>query len=198
VEEDGALAVSVVAAVTRALGRQVPAEELLALASEAARRAGGEFCHGVPAAVWGGVVLTTWWNGGAERLGVDPGRIEECLTLVDAGARTEEPPTTAGPPLAGVTEVIAEALRTGKYELVVQLLAREADATPAGTGQRVVIDAVRRAGGAARPLAGRLVAVWAPPGARGPGLKEDVSAALKAGGWRVLPIRVDLRGLEVD
>ena len=59
---------------------------------------------------------------------------------------------------------------------------------------------MRGAGGAARLAAatGRLVAVWAPPGSRGPGRREAVEAALKAAGLKPLAVRVDLRGLELD
>jgi hypothetical protein len=58
---------------------------------------------------------------------------------------------------------------------------------------------VRAAGGAARTLPqGRLVAVWAPPGSRGPGRGEAVREALKGAGLKPVAIRVDLRGLEVD
>jgi hypothetical protein len=58
----------------------------------------------------------------------------------------------------------------------------------------------RAAGGAAKVCGaggGGVVAVWAPPGARGPGRREGVEAALKAAGFGVFPARVDLRGLEI-
>jgi hypothetical protein len=61
------------------------------------------------------------------------------------------------------------------------------------------VDLVRAAGGAAWRLdGGRLVAVWAPPGERGPGRREAVETALKAAGLKPLAVRVDLRGLELD
>ena len=60
---------------------------------------------------------------------------------------------------------------------------------------------VARAAGAAAKVCGAgvrgVVAVWAPPGARGPGRREAVTEALGAAGFRVFPARVDLRGLEV-
>ncbi len=94
---------------------------------------------------------------------------------------------------------IVEALRGGRYEEVVELVASEAWSDAVGPGQRRVVDLVRAAGGAARPLgAGRLVAVWAPPGERGPGRREAVKAALQAAGLKPLAVRVDLRGLELD
>jgi hypothetical protein len=209
VDGDGALALAAAAAVTRALGRDLPPSELSALAGEAARRAAGAVSHGVPAALWGGVLRSH--EGGAsveaERLGLDPGRIEECLMVVDAGG--EAPATAQGSPASGaaggasgtsaaLTESIVEALRNGRYEEVGDLMAREAEDVPSSPGQRAVIEVVQGAGGAARPLPGRLVAVWAPPGARGPGRKEAVAAALKASGCKVLPVRIDLRGLELE
>jgi hypothetical protein len=211
VDGDGALALAAATAVTRALGRDLPEGELVALAGEASRRAAGTTSHGIPAALRGGVLRTLGAGPSveAERLGVDPGRIEECLVVVDAGSPGGEAPAPspgdpasarAGvrAPQAGLTDSIVEALRSGRYEDVVELLAREAEGAPATAGQRAVVEVVRGAGGAARPLAGRLVAVWAPPGARGPGRKEAVSAALKASGCKVLPVRVDLRGLELE
>jgi hypothetical protein len=200
VDASGALSLAAVAAVGRALGKDLPQDDLVALASEAARRADGAAGHGVYVALWGGVLRTRQAGSRleAERLGVDPGRIEECLILVDAGAADAAPPASASPVTALLTDGIADALRGGRYEDVVELVAREAEGAPAGEGQRAVLAVVRSAGGAARPLAGRLVAVWAPPGARGPGRRESVSAALKEAGLKPLPIRVDLRGLEVE
>jgi hypothetical protein len=211
VDGDGALALAAATAVSRALGRNLPHAELAALASEAATRAAGAGSHGVPAALWGGVLRTlgAGLSIEAERLGIDPGRIEECLMVVDAGAPGGEAaapapegpapdPAGAGAPQAGLTDGIVEALGRGRYEDVVELLAREAEGAPGSAGQRAVVEVVRASGGAARPLAGRLVAVWAPPGARGPGRKEAVSAALKGSGCKVLPVRIDLRGLELE
>jgi GHMP kinases N terminal domain len=200
VDASGALSLAAVAALKRALGRDLPPEELVTLASEAARRADGAPSHGVHVALWGGVLRTRQAGSRleAERLGVDPGRIEECLMLVDTGAAEAAPPALASGATASLTDAIADALRSGRYEDVVELLAREAEGAPASAGQRAVLAVVRSAGGAARPLAGRLVAVWAPPGARGPGRRESVAAALKEAGLKPLPIRIDLRGLEVE
>jgi hypothetical protein len=138
----------------------------------------------------------------AERLVVDPGRIDEALLVVDAGA-APEPAAAAEAPSArrgpSITDRIVEALAKGRYEEVVDLVAEEAWGADAGEGQRRIAAIVRAAGGAARPLgAQRLVAVWAPPGARGAGRQEAVQAALKAAGFKPLAVRVDLRGLELD
>ena len=44
----------------------------------------------------------------------------------------------------------------------------------------------------------RILALWAPPGERGPGRREAVVAAAKVTGLRLFPARVDLRGLDVE
>jgi len=207
VDGDSALAVATTAALAHALGRAPQEQELLETAREAVARAGRTEEHGFHAALWGGVVLTR--GGGpalyAERLDVDPGRIDESLMLVDAGeapavgADTERRPDAKGD--AALPGRIGEALAGGRYEDVVALLAEESDTDGAlgGTAQRRVALVVRGAGGAARPLRqGRLVAVWAPPGAHGPGRREAVQAALQAAGLKSLPVRMDLRGLELE
>ena len=209
VDGDSALAVATLAAVAHALGREPGSEELVRLAREAGRRAGGADEHGHHAALWGGVVVTRGAGEGlgAEPLPVDPGRIEEALILVDtgeAGAGGTRQPSVAGS-LAGrpVTERLVQALVAGRFEDVVDLVAEEAEGDlegpGLGPGLRRVVEIARAAGGAARPLPqGRLVAVWAPPGARGPGRGEAVREALKTAGLKAVRVRVDLRGLEVD
>jgi hypothetical protein len=62
---------------------------------------------------------------------------------------------------------------------------------------RRLVEGIERAGGAAWP-SGRLIAVWAVPGARSPGPREAVAALVKEAGLRSFPARVDLRGLEVE
>lgn len=204
---DAALALAATAAVSAALGQAREPAALVTLAREAAERAGRRDDHGLHAALFGGVVLTRASAGGveAERVAVDPGRVDEALLVVDAGA-LESPGALEGPGEAGAAEGndtaaarIAEALRTGRYLEVVELVAREPGQGGEGPGQRRIVDLVRAAGGSARPLgAGRLVAVWAPPGERGPGPREAVQAALQAAGLKPLAVRIDLRGLEID
>jgi hypothetical protein len=124
----------------------------------------------------------------AAPLSVDPGRVEEALLLLDAG----EPEASAGDRESDArAEEIAAALVEGRSDDVVSLLRTD--------GRERLAGLVTGAGGAAWRLpGGRLMAVWAPPGARGPGRGEAVRAALKAAGVKALSIRVDLRGLEVD
>ncbi len=213
IDGDGALAVAAAAAVARALGRELAPAEILRAAAEAARQAGlVEAVQGVHAALWGGVVRTRGAGDAleAERLAVDPGRIEEALLVVDAGGAADS--SAAGGDAAAVrgsatpgvargsapTDAIAELLLGGQYEGVGELVARETEGAFATAGQGTVIETVREAGGAARPLPGRLVVIWAPPGERGAGRREAVVAALAATGSKPLPLRVDLRGLELD
>ena len=200
VDGDAALALAATAALARAVGREAQPHELVALAREAARRAGRTDEDGHHPALWGGVVLTRGTTGGlaAEPLGVDPGRIEESLLLVDPGEDPAAEDEQAARPPVLTTERVAAALLAGRCDEVVGLLGEEAGSVLGPAAARAVA-IVRGAGGAARRLdAGRLLAVWAPPGARGPGRGEAVREALKTAGLRPLAIRVDLRGLEVD
>jgi len=202
---EAALALAATAAVSHALGQERRPSELIAVAREVGARARRLDEHGLHAALWGGVVLTRGACGSleGERLDVDPGRIDESLMVVDAGEPSEaDAPAGAGLASeagAALTGRIVEALGSGRFEEVVDLVAEEASSVALRPGQRRVVDLARAAGGAARPLGeGRLVAVWAPPGARGPGRREAVQAALQAAGWKPLAVRLDLRGLELD
>ena len=158
-----------------------------------------------------------------EPLAADPARVEESLLLIDSGApgpggahdwdsvkgqidgdaRIREALTA----LAAAARETHEALAQGRFEDVVDLFAREWEArqrlAPGVTTPEIdrVVEVARAAGGAAKPAgagSGRVVAVWAPPGARGPGRREAVQEALTGAGFRVFPARVDLRGLEVS
>ena len=205
VDGDSAMAVAATAAVARILERKLEPQELLRLAREASWRAGRRDEDGHHGALWGGVVLTEGAGDSlaAKALGVDPGRIEEALLLVDAGEAGGEPARPPAVRSAGLMERVVAALVAGRSEELVALLGEEAgearEEPVPGPGAQRVLDVVRAAGGAARSLPqGRLVAVWAPPGSRGPGRGEAVREALKAAGLKPVAIRVDLRGLEVD
>lgn len=200
---EAALALATTTAVAGALGSKPQAGELLELAREAAARAGLRVEHGLLAALHGGVVRSGAEPGrlAGERVAVDPGRVGESLLVVDAGedaGAIEAADAALAGGSAALTGRIAEALAGGRYEDVVGLVAEESGGLAAGPAQRRLVGLVSEAGGAARVLGARLVAVWAPPGARGPGRREAVVGALKGAGLKPLAVRVDLRGLELD
>ncbi|HEY6551863.1 MAG TPA: hypothetical protein VI669_00825, partial [Vicinamibacteria bacterium] len=145
-----------------------------------------------------------WWRNGSwevERVAADPARLEECLMLADPDPDPRATPSVLAPPAAGsATAVgIVEALHAGAHHDVAGILVEVHrgcfDGSPPAV--RNLARAVVEAGGAAWPC-GRLVAIWAAPGARGAGAKEAVLASLKAAGVRSFAARVDLRGLEVE
>jgi hypothetical protein len=139
-------------------------------------------------------------RGGAEtieRVKTDPARLEECLLLVDPGF-ADSPlgiPTSGGGTAAGVVE----ALEAGAYDEVATILTKfhRGSFDSASPTVRKVVEAIELAGGAAWP-SGRLLAVWATPGVSLSGPREAISSTLKAAGVRLFPVRVDLRGLEVE
>jgi hypothetical protein len=215
-----AAALSVAAASACARARGIALEES---ACAVFARHGDLFAPVLPAAghaaVLGGVVAAEVgnWALAPQRLPVDPARVEECLLLVDL-ARTEPPPAPTAESRNGAgranATALAEAARVAARGIEA-LLARDLGAVPDllradvqalrdGLGPldhrfEALAEAVGRAGGAAVPtgLAGASLAlVWAAPGARGPGAREAVVEALKAGGYRTFRCRVDLLGLE--
>jgi hypothetical protein len=150
------------------------------------------------AALFGGA-HALWTRGGARSVGrvrTDPARLEECLLLADPGPGESFAPSVVRSPAAGR---VVEALETGAYGEVAALLAEVHRARFLGAppALQALAVAIERAGGAAWPC-GRLVAVWAEPGARSPGPREAVVLALKEAGVRSFNARVDLRGLEVE
>ena len=222
-----ALAVAIAGAALRASDRELSPEALCALVRDAEARvigmpAGIQDHH---AAVFGGVLCLGLEPGrvGVERLATDPGRVEECLLLVDAGETRfsginnwevfkaqfdgDAGVRSALSEVAGIARALREALLAQRYHDVVDLMSREwearkrlAPAVTTPTIDRIV--AVARAGGGAAKVCGAggggMVAVWAPPGDRGPGIREAVEAGLRGAGFRPLRFRVDLRGLEVE
>jgi hypothetical protein len=156
-------------------------------------------------------------SGRAERLLLDPARLEECLMLVDLGspgAVPGEPPSSVQvsgdvefpESLVALGERARAALLHARLEEVPGLLAAEAEVwrglgPPPSPRLTELERLVSRHSGAARacgPGPANLAFVWAAPGARGRGPREEVVRALAGGGFRVYPCRVDLRGLEVD
>jgi D-glycero-alpha-D-manno-heptose-7-phosphate kinase len=217
-----ALAVALTAAVARAVEREVTPEAIAALARDAEAR-----CIEVPtgsqdhfAAIHGGVLGIHLEPGSPriERLRTDPARVEESLLLVDAGiprssginnwavfkAQIDGDATVRGAlgRIASASARVRLALVEGRYADVGPLLSEEWEARK-GLAAGVttpeierIVAAARSAGGAAKVCGaggGGIVAVWAPPAVR-----EAVRTALAGDGFRPAPVRVDLRGLEVE
>ena len=109
--------------------------------------------------------------------------------------------------IASVASRVRDALLDGRFEDLIGLWAEEWEARrgvvpgwPGPEAERIA-GVVRAAGGAARVCGageGGILALWAPPGERGPGRREAVVAAAKEAGLRLFPARVDLRGLDVE
>jgi galactokinase/mevalonate kinase-like predicted kinase len=221
-----AVAVAVAGAVTAALGRAIDPDRLWPLLrdAEARSRVGPTPPRDYQPALRGGVlgVHLGAAQPRVEALPVDPAQVEESLLLVDGGegaasersdretfeARIggDEGVSESLATLSSVGQRVAAALVEGRVEDVVELLAEEWKArerlVPGATTPEMsrIAEVARGAGAATRVCGsggGRVVAVWAPPGERGPGRREAVEKALGAAGIRVFPARVDLRGLEV-
>jgi hypothetical protein len=191
----GALRVAILAALGRSVG------EIRDRTDSMVADSGSELPPSdLHAALFGGALVCRVRGGKAmvERLLADPARLEECLLLVDpdSGDLQASPGPTDD---LGAASRVVEAIAAGAYEEVAAILSevhrgRFDNAPPAAKSASA---AIVRAGGAAWP-SGRLIAVWAAPGARSPGPREAVRALLTAAGLRVFPARVDLRGLEVE
>ena len=210
--ESPALAAAVASAVARAQRAGFDESRIARIASEAGAAGGGAAvdeaeCH---TAVSGGVLALHPEPAGlrVERLAVDPARIEESLLLVDAGGKASGASGDgATPAIQDIASRVRDALVEGRFEDVVELWAEEWEARrgataawPTAEAQRVA-GIVRAAGGAARVCGGGrggIMALWATPGARGPGGREAVLQAARAAGLRLFPARVDLRGLDVE
>lgn len=134
-------------------------------------------------------------------LAADPARLEECILLVDAGPTDGAPSPERSSAGTGFPDGVVAALEAGRMEDVTRLIAENWDARASETGDpglRRIAEIAREAGGAIRPCApgrGGLVLAWAVPGGRGSGARERLEAALRKEGFRLLPVRVDLRGL---
>jgi D-glycero-alpha-D-manno-heptose-7-phosphate kinase len=222
-----ALAVAIAAAAAKASGRQLDGDGLWPIVRDAEAQ-----CLGVPAgmqdhlaAIHGSALAIHLEAGGVrtERLLADPGRIEESLLLVDAGATRFSGINNwdvfkgqiDGDPV--VREALGEivrcarevraALGEGRYADVAEHIAAEWKArkrlAPGVTTPEIdtIVEVARAHGGAAKVCGaggGGMVAVWAPPGERAPGRREAVEQALRAARFKIVPCRLDLRGLEVE
>ncbi len=201
----GALGVAIASAAGRIVGRSVTAHEIAAIVAETA---GEEAAHDALVSLHGGIAHVRRIDGAlaGERLPADPGRVEECLMLVDAGsARAVGAPARSDGLAAAATAVarVRAAFLAARYDDVGAAMRDEwawRGATAAATPEiDRIVAIVETAGGAARPgVDGGVVVVWAPPGSRGPGPREAVLDALGRQGLRPLRIRVDLRGVEVE
>ncbi len=152
------------------------------------------------AALFGGAQVQRSRGGvvSVERVLADPARLEECLSLVDPGpAPMAASPVEADP--AGAALRAFQCLAAGAYDDMSAILSEvhRGRFDSAAPTVRKLVEGIGRAGGAAWP-SGRLIAVWAVPGAHSPGAREAVAALVKEAGLRSFPARVDLRGLEVD
>jgi D-glycero-alpha-D-manno-heptose-7-phosphate kinase len=217
-----ALAVTVAAAASAAVRRPLPAEGLWPIVRDAEAQA-----IAVPtgvqdylAAIHGGVLGIALEPGAVRtaRVPTDPARVEECLLLVDAGAtrfsginnwevfkgQIEGDARVRGA-LARIVKAAAglrDALVAGRYGDVPALMAEEWDArktlAPGVTTPEIDrIAAIAAEGGGAAKVCGAggggMVAVWAAPDAR-----AAIEARLKEAGFKTVPFRIDLRGLETD
>ena len=204
--EAAALVAAVAGAASLYLGRTPDPDEIARLAGQAEPPRRPEGIREGHTAVRGGALALHPVEGGlrAEPLAVDPARVEESLLLVQ-GERSADAGRAEPRVLQDVAARVSAALVAGRFEEVVTLWAEEWDSRrgpgwPSAESERIA-GIVLAAGGAARPCGageGGLLAVWAPPGSRGPGRREALLLAAKAAGLRLFPARVDLRGLEVE
>jgi D-glycero-alpha-D-manno-heptose-7-phosphate kinase len=222
-----ALAVAVAAAVGRVTGCELDHDGLWPVVRDAEARtiAVPTGIQDYLASLHGGTLAVHLDPGATrvERLAVDPARMEESLLLVDAGATrfsginnwevfkaqidADGRVRSALGAIASVAVRMRAALLEGRFEDVVALVAEEWEArqrlAPGVTTPEIdrIVEVARGAGAAAKVCGaggGGVVAVWAPPGARGPGRREAVEPALKAAGFRTFAARVDLRGVDVE
>jgi D-glycero-alpha-D-manno-heptose-7-phosphate kinase len=217
-----ALAVAIVAAAARAFGKELDADSMWPVVRDAEAQN-----MGVPAgmqdhlaAIHGGVLGIHLEPGAvrAARLATDPARVEESLLLVDAGVTRfsginnwdvfkgqidgNEQVRGALARIVSAAGRLRDALVAHRYDDVAGLMDEEWQArkqlAPGVTTPEIdrIADLAREAGGAAKVCGaggGGMVAVWAVPGKR-----EKAQAAIRDAGFKIVPFRVDLRGLEVE
>jgi D-glycero-alpha-D-manno-heptose-7-phosphate kinase len=217
-----ALAVVVAAAAARAVGRELEPSGLWRLTRDAEAQA-----IGVPtgvqdyiAAIHGGVMEIALLPGGirTERLATDPARVEESLVLVNAGVTRfsginnwevfrsqidgDDGVRDCLHRICGAAGRLRDALRAGRFDEVGRLMEDEWEArkglAPGVSSPEIerIVELARSHGGAGKACGaggGGMVALWVPPEER-----EKVEAGLRAGGFHTVPVRLDLRGLEVE
>jgi D-glycero-alpha-D-manno-heptose-7-phosphate kinase len=217
-----ALAVAIAAAASHALGRPLDGDGLWPIVRDAEAQA-----IAVPtgvqdylAAIHGGVLGIALEPGALRtaRLDTDPGRVEESLLLVDAGATRfsginnwdvfkgqidgQRGVREALARIVAAARAMREALTAGRYADVPQVMAEEWEArkalAPGVTTPEVdhIVEIARAEGGAGKVCGaggGGMVAVWADVDRR-----ARIDALLRQAGFKVVPFRIDLRGLEVE
>jgi D-glycero-alpha-D-manno-heptose-7-phosphate kinase len=217
-----ALAVTIAAAASAAVGRPLDADALWPIVrdAEAQTIAVPTGVQDYLAAIHGGILGIHLEPGRlrVEKLQTDPGRVEGSLLLVDAGVTRfsginnwdvfkgqidgNEQVRSSLARIVSAASRLREALVAGRYDDVAPLMDEEWQARKrlaAGvTTPEIdrIAELAREAGGAAKVCGaggGGMVAVWAIPGKR-----EKAEAAIRAAGFKVVPFRVDLRGLEVE
>jgi hypothetical protein len=207
---DTALAVALVAAVAASIGRTLGPAEIARLAGEVLERARGEAVPrpDVVAAVQGGCVFEDG-DRGASDLAVDPAALEECLLLVEAASPgavgATVGPNGHQPESEGLGASVLAAVRERRFSDLAAALRADWTARTASPGflteaRERVASALLPCGAGLRACGsgrGSVVLVVAPPGARGPGVREAALAAAKAASLRLFKARVDLLGLDV-
>ncbi len=217
-----ALSVAVAAAVAGAIGREMDDEKLWPVVRDAEAQA-----IGVPtgvqdylAAIHGSVLGIRLAPGRirVDKLPTDPARVEESLMLVDSGVshfsglnnwevfkgqiEGNENTRRSLAEIVAAAQGVKAALVEGRYDDVGAHMTAEMQArirlAPGVTSPEIdrIAAAASSAGGAAKVCGaggGGMVSVWATPGKR-----EKVEAALRADGFKPVPFRLDLRGLEVE
>jgi D-glycero-alpha-D-manno-heptose-7-phosphate kinase len=215
------LAVAVVGAAAMVLGRDLGPDEIWPLTRDAEAR-----CIAVPAgiqdympAIHGGALAMHLEVGAirVESLGLEAGRIDERLLLVDAGATRfsglnnwdvfkaqidgDARVRAALASIAAIAARVRQALLDGDDDRVGELMAEEWTArkalAPAITTPDIdrLASVAAAAGGSAKVCGaggGGTVAVWARSGR-----KAAIEAALREAGFASLPFKVDREGLRV-
>ncbi len=217
-----ALSVAVAAALCAAFDRQIGPDELWPVVRDAEAQT-----IGVPtgvqdylAAIHGGVLGIHLEPGAlrVEKLATDPAKVEESLMLVDSGVSHfsglnnwevfkgqidgQENTRRCLGEIVAAAKGAREALIAGRYDDMGTFMAAEMEArvrlAPGVSSPEIdrIAAAALSAGGAAKVCGaggGGMVSVWATPPRR-PAVEE----ALRGAGFKAVPFRLDLRGLEID
>lgn len=159
----------------------------------------------------GGCVLRSLQPLEERLVAVDPAWLEERLRFVatpgiepGSAAPTPAREPRAAPAIAELVPLLAEAI--ARHDAAASASAFSAEwpfwqrLWPAPAAVERVVEVACGLGGAAKPcgFGAGLLAVWAEPGARGPGAREAVDGALRAAGLAPIRLRIDLRGLELE